>query len=51
MILGPAMGGLLYGFVTLTVYGAVTVAFLAAAFAVASIKIDEAVRITCAAVV
>jgi MFS family permease len=44
MILGPAMGGLLYGLGALVVYGAVTVAFLAAAFAVAAIKIDEAVR-------
>jgi MFS family permease len=44
MILGPAMGGLLYGLGALTVYGAVTIAFLAAAFAVASIRIDDAVR-------
>ncbi|SAL17130.1 major facilitator transporter [Caballeronia peredens] len=44
MILGPAMGGLLYGLGALTVYGAVTIAFLAAAFSVAAIRIDEAVR-------
>jgi MFS family permease len=43
-ILGPAMGGILYGVGALTVYGAVAVAFLAAAFAVAAIRIDEAVR-------
>ncbi|MDR5830605.1 MFS transporter [Caballeronia sp. LP006] len=43
-ILGPAMGGLLYGLGALTVYGAVAVAFLGAAFAVAAIRIDEAVR-------
>lgn len=44
MILGPAMGGVLYGFGALTVYGAVTIAFLAAAFSVVAIRIDEAVR-------
>lgn len=44
MILGPAMGGVLYGLGALTVYGAVTIAFLAAAFSVAAIRIDEAVR-------
>jgi MFS family permease len=44
MILGPAMGGLLYGFGAVTLYGAVTLAFLAAALSVAAIKIDEAVR-------
>ena len=43
-ILGPAMGGVLYGLGALTVYGAVTVAFLVAACAVGAIKIDEAVR-------
>jgi MFS family permease len=43
-ILGPAMGGVLYGLGALTVFGAVTVAFLVAACAVGAIKIDEAVR-------
>ncbi|WP_244816118.1 MFS transporter [Caballeronia sp. Lep1P3] len=43
-ILGPAMGGLLYGLGALTVYGAVTVAFFIAACAVAAIRIDAAVR-------
>ncbi|WP_208601530.1 MFS transporter [Caballeronia fortuita] len=43
-ILGPAMGGVLYGLGALTVYGAVAVAFLVAACAVAAISIDEAVR-------
>jgi hypothetical protein len=38
------MGGVLYGLGALTVYGAVTVAFLVAACAVGAIKIDEAVR-------
>ncbi len=44
MILGPAMGGLIYGLGALTVYGAVTIAFLATACAIAAIRIDEAVR-------
>jgi MFS family permease len=44
MILGPALGGLLYGFGALTVYSAVTLTFLAAAFAVSAIRIDEPVR-------
>ncbi|WP_175939750.1 MFS transporter [Caballeronia sp. BCC1704] len=44
-ILGPAMGGLLYGLGALTVYGAVCVAFLVAACAVAAIKIENAVRV------
>ncbi len=44
-ILGPAMGGLLYGLGASTVYGAVCVAFLVAAFAVGAIKIESAVRV------
>jgi MFS family permease len=43
-ILGPAMGGLLYGLGALTVYGAVSVAFVMAAVLVSSIKIEQAVR-------
>ena len=43
-ILGPAMGGLLYGLGALTVYGAVAVAFIGAAVALSSIKIEQAVR-------
>jgi MFS family permease len=43
-ILGPAMGGLLYGVGALTVYGTVSVAFVGAALLVASIRIDQAVR-------
>ncbi|WP_060856897.1 MFS transporter [Caballeronia sordidicola] len=43
-ILGPAMGGLLYGLGALVVYGAVSVAFVAAALLVSSIKIEQAVR-------
>lgn len=44
-ILGPAMGGLLYGLGSLLVYGVVSVAFVAAALLVASIKIEQAVRV------
>lgn len=43
-ILGPAFGGLLYGIGALSVYGVVACAFLAAGVLVASIRIDEAVR-------
>ncbi|SOE82349.1 Transmembrane secretion effector [Caballeronia arationis] len=43
-ILGPAMGGLLYGLGASSVYGVVACAFVAAAVFVASIRIDEAVR-------
>ncbi|MDR5749882.1 MULTISPECIES: MFS transporter [unclassified Caballeronia] len=43
-ILGPAMGGLLYGLGPSNVYGLVACAFVAAAAFVASIRIDEAVR-------
>jgi Transmembrane secretion effector len=43
-ILGPAMGGLLYGLGALTVYGAVAVAFIGAAVTLSSIKIEQAVR-------
>ncbi|WP_200822178.1 MFS transporter [Caballeronia terrestris] len=43
-ILGPALGGLLYGIGALSVYGVVACAFLAAGVLVASIRIDEAVR-------
>ncbi|SAL48036.1 major facilitator transporter [Caballeronia telluris] len=43
-ILGPAMGGLLYGLGASSVYGLVACAFVAAAAFVASIRIDEAVR-------
>jgi MFS family permease len=43
-ILGPAMGGLLYGLGALVVYGAVSVAFVGAALLVSSIKIEQAVR-------
>jgi MFS family permease len=43
-ILGPAMGGLLYGLGASTVYGAVTAAFVVAACAVSAIRIDDAVR-------
>ncbi|MFT4435015.1 MFS transporter [Caballeronia sp. 15715] len=44
-ILGPAMGGLLYGLGALTVYGAVAVAFIGAAAVLSSIKIEQVVRI------
>jgi MFS family permease len=43
-ILGPAMGGLLYGLGALAVYGAVSVAFIGAALLLASIKIEQVVR-------
>lgn len=43
-ILGPAMGGLLYGLGALTVYGAVAMAFIGAAVALSSIKTEQAVR-------
>jgi MFS family permease len=43
-ILGPALGGLLYGLGALTVYGAVAVAFIGAAVALSSIKIEQVVR-------
>jgi MFS family permease len=43
-ILGPAMGGLLYAFGALTVYGAVAVAFIGAAVALSSIRIEQVVR-------
>ncbi|WP_200828812.1 MFS transporter [Caballeronia choica] len=43
-ILGPAMGGLLYGVGASSVYGVVACAFLVAAVLVMSIRIDEAVR-------
>ncbi len=43
-ILGPAMGGLLYGLGALTVYGAVSVAFIGAAVLLSSIKIEQVVR-------
>ncbi len=43
-ILGPAMGGLLYGLGALLVYGVVSVAFAGAALALASIRIEQAVR-------
>ncbi len=43
-ILGPAMGGLLYGLGALTVYGAVAVAFIGAAIVLSSIKIEQVVR-------
>ncbi|SAL09791.1 major facilitator transporter [Caballeronia humi] len=43
-ILGPAFGGLLYGIGALSVYGVVACAFLSAGVLVASIRIDEAVR-------
>ncbi|SAL57567.1 major facilitator transporter [Caballeronia udeis] len=43
-ILGPAMGGLLYGLGALTVYGAVAVAFIGAAVVLSSIKIEQVVR-------
>ncbi|KNE76408.1 MFS general substrate transporter [Candidatus Burkholderia crenata] len=43
-ILGPAMGGLLYGRGALTVYGAVAVAFIGAAIVLSSIKIEQVVR-------
>jgi MFS family permease len=43
-ILGPAMGGLLYGLGALVVYGAVSVAFVGAALLLSSIKIEKAVR-------
>ncbi len=43
-ILGPAMGGLLYGLGALTVYGAVAVAFIGAAVSLSSIKIEQVVR-------
>jgi len=43
-ILGPAMGGLLYAFGALTVYGAVAVAFIGAAVVLSSIKIEQVVR-------
>ena len=43
-ILGPAMGGLLYGLGALTVYGAVAVAFIGAAVVLSSIKTGQAVR-------
>jgi MFS family permease len=43
-ILGPAMGGLLYGLGALTVYGAVAVAFIGAAVLLASVKIEQVVR-------
>lgn len=43
-ILGPAMGGLLYGLGALTVYGAVSAAFIGAALLLASIRTEQAVR-------
>jgi MFS family permease len=43
-ILGPAMGGLLYGIGPLVVYGTVSVAFVGAALLVSSIRIEQAVR-------
>jgi MFS family permease len=43
-ILGPALGGLLYGLGALTVYGAVSVAFIGAALLLSSIKIEQVVR-------
>jgi MFS family permease len=43
-ILGPAVGGLLYGLGALLVYGVVSVAFAGAALALASIRIEQAVR-------
>jgi MFS family permease len=43
-ILGPAMGGLLYGLGALTVYGAVAVAFIGASVVLSSIKIEQVVR-------
>lgn len=43
-ILGPAMGGLLYGLGALTAYGAVAVAFIGAAVLLASVKIEQVVR-------
>jgi MFS family permease len=43
-ILGPAMGGLLYGLGALTVYGAVAVAFIGAAVVLSSIRIEQVVR-------
>lgn len=43
-ILGPAMGGLLYGLGALLVYGVVSVAFGGAALLLASIRIEQAVR-------
>ncbi|WP_075359627.1 MFS transporter [Caballeronia sordidicola] len=43
-ILGPAMGGLLYGLGALVVYGAVSVAFVGAALLLSLIKIEKAVR-------
>jgi MFS family permease len=43
-ILGPAMGGLLYGLGALTVYGAVAVTFIGAAVVLSSIKIEQVVR-------
>lgn len=43
-ILGPAMGGLLYGLGAMLVYGVVSVAFVGAALLVASIKIAQTVR-------
>ncbi|HEV7834763.1 MAG TPA: MFS transporter [Caballeronia sp.] len=43
-ILGPAMGGLLYGLGALTVYGAVAVAFIGAAVVLSSIRMEQVVR-------
>jgi MFS family permease len=43
-ILGPAMGGVLYGLGALTVYGAVSVAFVGAAVLLASTRTEQAVR-------
>jgi MFS family permease len=43
-ILGPAMGGLLYGLGAPTVYGAVAVAFIGAAVVLSSIRIEQVVR-------
>jgi MFS family permease len=43
-ILGPAMGGLLYGLGALMVYGTVAVAFIGAAVVLSSIKIEQVVR-------
>jgi MFS family permease len=43
-ILGPALGGLLYGVGALTVYGTVTAAFIGAAVLVATIRMEQAVR-------
>jgi MFS family permease len=43
-ILGPALGGLLYGLGALTVYGAVSVAFIGAAVLLSAIRIEQVVR-------